>query len=69
MQKFRLEIIGALFIHASDEHNTVVVAKTIYKLEAENLMRLTGKLRHFSINTGLHTIWNFGFHDISITSP
>ena len=44
MQKFRLEIIGALFIHASDEHNTVVVAKTVYKLEAENLMRLTGKL-------------------------
>ena len=28
--------IGDLFIYASDEHNTVAVAKTVHELEAEN---------------------------------
>ena len=34
--KMPLGRIGAPFIYASDEHNTVSVAKTVQELEAEN---------------------------------
>ena len=34
--KMPLRRIGAPFFYASDEHNTVTVAKTVQELEAEN---------------------------------
>ena len=43
--------IGAPFIYASDEYNTVTVAKTVQELEAENEMHVTGKLLQFSTNS------------------
>ena len=47
--------IGATFIYAPDEHNTVTVPKTVQELEAENWMHFTGKYAIFQQTAQPHS--------------